>query len=145
MLLERIKRWINKWTAIARGYSECRGIFCIKDQTGALLDGVQVSYRIGRGDWVVCTESRSQDSVPYNYYQPDSIFYKIGEPVEWRFEKPGYKAAIISRYTACLDFNQTKDSVMLYSECTFGETSDGVTEAYPEGVRRGLIAENMNC
>ena len=101
------------------GYVSCRGIFHITDPDGALLPHVHVSYRVGaKGDWIPCGESKEDAAsraaaTTINFIQPFAIYYRIGEPVSWRFSRPGYSTQTITRYAADRAFNEAFNMIVL--------------------------------
>jgi hypothetical protein len=95
------------------GFGECRGTFRIIDENGRILDRVRVSYRVGDSGWIPCGQSLGRGRGMLNYIQPSMVYYRIGEPVVWRFCKPGYTEGTVIRYTADLDFDDKLDVVML--------------------------------
>ncbi|MDF7809346.1 hypothetical protein P4E94_18020 [Pontiellaceae bacterium B12219] len=100
----KIRRLIN-------GYQECRGLYCIVDPNGSYLDKVSVYCQVGEeGDWVLCGSSThgvvqkesgsGQTLREPNFRQLESLLYRQGQPVRWRFVRNGYQPRELTRYTA---------------------------------------------
>lgn len=113
MFWKTVTEWTRRFDAVLAGYNECRGIFRITDDNGVPLDGVEVQFRIGDAEWTPCGRSCECMRKATNFNQPSTVYYPIGEPVAWRFFKPGYIEAIVTRYTANTVFNETMDTIML--------------------------------
>ncbi len=112
-------RVCRKLKALLRGLNECKGLFRITDSDGRPIGGVQVSCRVGDATWVPSGSSCAEVHAEVNYLQPASVFYRIGEPVEWRFRKAGYVERKITRYTADMGFNAGLDTIVLASSERF--------------------------
>jgi hypothetical protein len=96
----KIQRFFN-------GYQECRGLYSIVDATGTYLDEVAVYCQVGEhSEWALCDGevhrcgTLTESSCLPNFRQTESLLYRQGQPVRWRFEKKGYLPCEITRYTA---------------------------------------------
>ncbi|VGO12097.1 hypothetical protein PDESU_00647 [Pontiella desulfatans] len=113
MVIQVIKDVVRRFDAALAGYGECRGQFRITDVDGNPLGGVEVSYRVGHSEWIPCGRSRKRFKSSRNYCQLSTVYYRIGEPVAWRFSKPGYTDKQLIRYTAGTEFDVELNSVAM--------------------------------
>lgn len=101
---KKIRRFFN-------GYQECRGFYSIVDSAGTYLDEVAVYCQVGeQSEWVPCGCSADggaqRSGTPAvlsdhpNFRQTESLLYRQGQPVRWRFEKRGFVPCEVTRYTA---------------------------------------------
>lgn len=112
MVRKVFKDVVMRIDAMLAGHNECRGLFKVLDGDGLPLDGVEIEYRVGESDWIPCAKS-STSSEGVNFAQPSTVFYPIGEPVVWRFSKPGYQEATVTRYMAGKEFEEDLGTVVM--------------------------------
>ena len=113
MVWKAITDIVRRFDAVLSGYGECRGVFRIVDENGAFLDEVTVSYKVGDSEWIPCGKSHEACSDSGNYAQLSTVYYRIGEPVSWRFQKDGFEEMLVVRYTADKEFDEKLNTVVM--------------------------------
>lgn len=113
MVQDIFKEVVVRIGAMLTGHNECRGMFKVVDENGNPVEGVEVDYRIGDSNWTPCGVS-STEEYGKNFSQRHAVFYSTGEPVVWRFFKPGYSEVTVTRYMAGKEFDEASCTVVLH-------------------------------
>lgn len=113
MVWKAIKDIVRRFDAVLSGYGECRGVFKITDENGALLGGVTVCYKVDDSEWIPCGASQNVCLGSGNFTQLSTVYYPIGRPVSWRFHKDGFGEVEIVRYTADKEFDEKLNTVVM--------------------------------